>query len=99
MKKINWMVRIQNKAFWLSLIPAVLLLIQVVAAVFGYQLDLGELGNRLLAVVNALFAVLAVLGVITDPTTSGVCDSDRVLGAGQTETAGNKAANPAAKEK
>ena len=81
MKKINWMVRIQNKAFWLSLIPAVLLLIQVVAAVFGYQLDLGELGNRLLAVVNALFAVLAVLGVITDPTTSGVCDSDRVLGA------------------
>lgn len=81
MKKINWMVRIQNKAFWLSLIPAVMLLIQVVAAVFGYQLDLGELGNRLLAVVNALFAVLAVLGVITDPTTSGVCDSDRVLGA------------------
>lgn len=102
MKKINWMVRIQNKAFWLSLIPAVLLLIQVVAAVFGYQLDLGELGNRLLAVVNALFAVLAVLavlGVITDPTTSGVCDSDRVLGAGQTATAGSKAANPAAKEK
>ena len=55
MKKINWMVRIQNKAFWLSLIPAVLLLIQVVAAVFGYQLELGELGNRLLAVVNALY--------------------------------------------
>lgn len=83
MKKINWMVRIQNKAFWLSLIPAVMLLIQVVAAVFGYQLDLGELGNRLLAVVNALFAVLAVLGVITDPTTSGVCDSDNVLCAGK----------------
>lgn len=99
MKKINWMVRIQNKAFWLSLIPAVLLLIQVVAAVFGYQLDLGELGNRLLAVVNALFAVLAVLGVITDPTTSGVCDSDRVLGAGPTATVGSEAADPAAKKK
>ena len=84
MKKINWMVRIQNKAFWLSLIPAVLLLIQVVAAVFGYQLELGELGNRLLAVVNALFALLAVLGVITDPTTDGVCDSDNVLCAGNT---------------
>ena len=50
---------------------------------FGYQLELGELGNRLLAVVNALFAVLAVLGVITDPTTSGVCDSDNVLCAGK----------------
>lgn len=98
MKKINWMVRIQNKAFWLSLIPAVLLLIQVVAAVFGYQLELGELGNRLLAVVNALFAVLAVLGVITDPTTSGVSDSDRVLGAGQTAAGQNGAADPAAKK-
>lgn len=77
---INWKVRIQNKSFWLSLIPAVLLLIQVVAAVFGYQLDLGDLGNRLLAVVNAVFAVLAILGVVTDPTTPGVSDSVRAMG-------------------
>ena len=68
-----------NKTFWLSLIPAVLLLVQVVAAVFGYQLDLGELGNRLLAVVNALFAVLAILGVVNDPTTQGVADSKQAL--------------------
>lgn len=77
---INWKVRIQNKSFWLSLIPAVLLLIQVVAAVFGYQTDLGDLGNRLLAVVNAVFAVLAILGVVTDPTTPGVSDSVRAMG-------------------
>lgn len=76
---INWTVRIKNKTFWLSLIPAVLLLVQVVAAVFGYQLDLGELGNQLLAVVNALFAVLAILGVVTDPTTEGVGDSAQAL--------------------
>lgn len=48
MKNINWVVRIKNKAFWVALIPAVLLLIQVVAAVFGYTLDLGDLGNKLL---------------------------------------------------
>lgn len=76
---INWKVRIKNKAFWVSLIPAVLLLIQVIAAVFGYTLDLGDLGNKLLAVVNALFAVLAILGVITDPTTAGVGDSTQAL--------------------
>ena len=58
MKNINWIVRIKNKAFWVALIPAVLLLIQVVAAVFGYTLDLGDLGNKLLDVVNAVFAVL-----------------------------------------
>lgn len=76
---INWKVRIKNKAFWVSLIPAVLLLIQVIAAVFGYTLDLGDLGNKLLAVVNALFAVLAILGVVTDPTTAGVGDSAQAL--------------------
>lgn len=76
---INWMVRIKNKNFWLSLIPAVLLLIQVVAAVFGFTIDLGDLGNKLLAVVNALFAVLAILGIVTDPTTAGVSDSNQAL--------------------
>ena len=58
MKNINWIVRIKNKAFWVALIPAVLLLIQVVAAVFGYTLDLGDLGNKLLDVVNAVFLSL-----------------------------------------
>ena len=56
MSNINWIVRIKNKNFWISLIPAVLLLVQVVAAVFGFTLELGELGDKLLAVVNALFA-------------------------------------------
>ena len=76
---INWQVRIKSKQFWLSLIPAVLLLVQVVAAVFGFELDLGDIGNRLLDVVNALFAVLAILGIVVDPTTEGVGDSAQAL--------------------
>lgn len=76
---INWRVRFANKAFWVAFVPAILLLIQVVAAVFGYTLDLGDLGNKLLAVVNALFAVLALLGIVTDPTTAGVSDSAQAL--------------------
>lgn len=76
---INWKVRIKNKAFWVALIPALLLLVQVVASVFGYTLDMGELGDKLLAVVNALFAVLAILGIVTDPTTAGVSDSTQAL--------------------
>lgn len=77
---INWKVRIKNKSFWLALIPAVLLLIQAVAALFGFELDLDFLGERLLAVVNALFVVLTILGVVVDPTTQGVGDSERALG-------------------
>lgn len=79
MTNINWIVRIKNKNFWLTIIPALLLLVQVVAALFGFTLDLGDLGNKLIDVVNALFVVLAILGVVTDPTTEGVADSTQVL--------------------
>lgn len=72
---INWTVRSKNKNFWLAVIPAVLLLIQTVAAVFGYTLDVGDIGNRLIAVVNAVFGVLVILGVVNDPTTAGIADS------------------------
>ena len=76
---INWTVRFRNKTFWLALIPAMVLLVQVVAAVFGYTLDLSALGDKLLSVVNALFAVLAILGIVADPTTKGVRDSAQAL--------------------
>lgn len=74
---INWIVRIKNKNFWLTAIPALLLLVQTVAALFGFTLDLGEIGDKLLAVVNALFALLAILGVVNDPTTAGLKDSEQ----------------------
>ena len=76
---INWLVRIKNKQFWLSIIPAVALLVQAVMAVFGYNLDLTTLVGKLLAVVDALFAVLVILGVVVDPTTAGVPDSKRAM--------------------
>ncbi len=72
---INWKVRIKNKNFWLTLIPAVLLLAQVVAAPFGYEWDFGILNEQLAAIINALFAVLSILGIVTDPTTAGLKDS------------------------
>lgn len=79
MANINWTVRIKNKTFWVAIIPAILLLVQVVAAVFGFTLDLGDLGNKLLDVVNALFAVLTIMGIVTDPTTAGVSDSKQAM--------------------
>lgn len=76
---INWKVRIKNKAFWVALIPAVLLLVQVCAAPFGYDWDFGVLNAQLAAIVNALFAVLAILGIVADPTTAGMGDSEQAL--------------------
>ena len=76
---INWQIRIKNKTFWLTLIPAVLLLVQAVSAPFGYTWDFVVLNQQLAAIINALFAVLAILGVVADPTTKGVGDSERAL--------------------
>ena len=79
MKSINWEVRIKNKNFWLTLVPAVLLLIQVLVAPFGYQWDFGVLNEQLAAIINALFAVLMILGIVNDPTTDGIADSKQAL--------------------
>lgn len=76
---INWKVRLANKDFWMTFIPAMLLLITVVADVFGIQLDLGDLGNRLLEVVKAVFMLLAILGIVNDPTTAGTSDSAQAM--------------------
>lgn len=78
--KINLLVRIRNKAFWLAVIPALLLVIQIVASLFGFELDLGDVGNKLLKLVDAVFILLAVLGIINDPTTYGLNDSKRAMG-------------------
>ncbi|RKJ38131.1 phage holin [Acutalibacter sp. 1XD8-33] len=75
--EINWKVRIANKQFWFSLVPAILLVIQAGAAIFGCTIDFGELGNQLLAFVDAVFVILVLLGIVNDPTTSGYSDSNR----------------------
>ena len=78
--KINWKVRLKNKTFWLAIVPALLLVIQTVASLFGYAWDFVVLNQQIAAVINAVFAVLAILGVVNDPTTAGVTDSDRAMG-------------------
>ena len=76
---INWKVRIKNKTFWLALISAVALVAQAVAAVFGYTIDLTTMVGKLQVVVDAVFGLLVVLGIVVDPTTSGVGDSERAM--------------------
>lgn len=75
--KINWIVRIKNKNFWISLIPAILLLAQLVASLFGVKLDFGDVGNTLLAIADVVFFILTLLGIVNDPTTVGYSDSIR----------------------
>lgn len=77
--KVNLLVRIKNKAFWLAVIPAIALVAQAVAALFGYTIDLTTMVGKLQAVVNAVFALLVILGIVVDPTTDGINDSNRAM--------------------
>lgn len=85
---INWKIRIKNKNFWIAMIPAILLLIQQIAGIFGISIDLGDLGDKLLAIINTIFVILALVGVVSDPTTTGISDSEQALN--YTEPKGRK---------
>ena len=76
---INWKVRTRNRNFWLAAIPAALLLVQAVLACFGITWDYTQVSQELLGVVNALFALLAIIGIVADPTTAGIGDSAQAL--------------------
>lgn len=74
---INWKKRLTNKYFWIAFIPALLLFIQAALHVFGVELDFTQIDKDLLSVVNSLFAVLAIVGIVNDPTTQGLSDSEK----------------------
>ena len=76
---INWKARVKNKYFWITLIPAIIILIQTVLNIFGVSYDFGVLSDNLISAVNALFAVLTIIGVVNDPTTKGIKDSDLAM--------------------
>lgn len=77
---INWKVRLKNVNFWLTAIPALLLVVQAVGTLVGWQPELAGLQEKLLNLVNAVFGLLAILGIVNDPTTAGLHDSTRAMG-------------------
>ena len=76
---INWKVRLKNKRFILTLIPALALLVQAFMTIFGITIDLSEIVKNVVAFVNALFVVLAIIGIVNDPTTDGFKDSNKAM--------------------
>lgn len=75
-KETDWKTRVKSKSFWVSLVAAILLLVQSIAALFGYQWDAAALNQQLTAFVNAVFSVLAVLGIVSDPSVGWMEEGD-----------------------
>lgn len=69
---INIKRRFKNRTFCITFIAAVILLLQ--------QLGLQEfLPANLMDIVNSILTILCMLGIIVDPTTAGVGDSQLVI--------------------
>ena len=69
--KINWKVRLRNKTFWLTLVPLLVLLTQ--------QLGLNWVPENWESIFNTVMEILIVVGIINDPTTSGLSDSEQAM--------------------
>ena len=76
---INWKVRIKNKMFWIAIIPVLFLLVKQVLDIFGVQVDLDVLQIQLTDLIETIFILLGILGIVQDPTTKGVADSDKAM--------------------
>ena len=74
MAKIDWRARLSNKAFWLALVPTLFVLAQFVLRAAEVEIDLSEMQGKALDLVNAVFTLLAILGIVVDPSTEGIAD-------------------------
>jgi len=76
--KVNWKVRFKNKV-WLTMFFSTI--ITFVYTILG-MLDIAPhiTQNTALSIVNEALMMLSLIGVIIDPTTSGIGDSERALG-------------------
>ena len=76
--KINWKVRLQSKAFWVSLVALILVLANQVAGIFN--VDITIYNAQITAITETILGILGLLGIIVDPTTKGFNDSSQALG-------------------
>ena len=77
--KINWIVRLKNKAFWVAIVPAILLLVQQVCGMFGIKIEIAGLSDQLLAIIGTVFAILSLIGIVNDPTVATLSDSNQAM--------------------
>ena len=63
---MNWDARFRNKTFWVALSSAIILLFQQI----GWNVFPTNIGE----IVNTILTIFVILGVVVDPTTSGVTD-------------------------
>lgn len=75
--KLNLKVRLKNPVFWLTIIPAIIALVYSILSMLDIVPSISE--NTVTELFTTIITVLTTLGVLVDPTTKGVADSERAL--------------------
>lgn len=75
--KINWKVRFRNPVWVTSLVALIISTVYQVLAMFEIAPALTE--DTIMQIVSGVVQLLTLVGVMIDPTTKGVGDSDRAL--------------------
>lgn len=75
--KINWTVRFKNKVWLTSFVSFVVATLYQLLAMFDVAPIVTQ--GEVMQIVAAVLQLLSLLGVIVDPTTKGLGDSERAL--------------------
>lgn len=75
--KINWKVRLQNKTWLLAMLAAVVAFVYQVLALLGIVPAVSQ--DQVTQLIGLVINILVALGIVVDPTTTGVTDSSRAL--------------------
>lgn len=74
---INWKLRIQNKTTLTAILAAVVALVYSIVGLIDTFPDISQ--ESVWKCVEIIIEILVLLGVVVDPTTSGISDSDRAM--------------------
>jgi len=75
--KMNWKVRFKNKTWLSCFIAAIVSFVYTILGMFDVAPSVTQ--NSVMNVFNAILMMLSLMGVLVDPTTSGVGDSNRAM--------------------
>lgn len=74
---INWKLRFKNKTTLVTLLVAIVTFVYQIFGIVGYMPPVNE--SEVVQAIGALCSVACALGIIVDPTTEGISDSDMAM--------------------
>ncbi|MCC8016217.1 MAG: phage holin [Clostridiales bacterium] len=77
MKNINWKVRLQSGSWWMGIISAVVIAVFAILKLCGVEMSVTA--DEIMNAATLILMIPASIGIISDPTTKGVTDSEQAL--------------------